>query len=77
MFYKIPVKSSTRGLTYEIDDDWNIESISKKGKRTLLKPNKDNRVKLSGKLYTIYNIAKLTGLEPKSWPVDEREWEEL
>lgn len=49
----------------------------KKGKRTLLKPNKDNRVKLSGKLYTIYNIAKLTGLEPKSWPVDEREWEEL
>lgn len=30
MFYKIPVKSSTRGLTYEIDDDWNIESISKK-----------------------------------------------
>ncbi|AGE58681.1 HNH endonuclease [Paramecium bursaria Chlorella virus NYs1] len=78
MFHKVPNTESVRGLTYEIfDPDWIIVSISKKGKRQILKPDKDKRVKLDGKLYTIYNIAKFTGLAPKSWPSDEREWEEL
>ncbi|AGE53774.1 hypothetical protein PBCVIL3A_112R [Paramecium bursaria Chlorella virus IL3A] len=78
MFHKIPNIVSKSGFTYEIDDDWTIVSISKNGNRTILKPNND-QVNISGVQYRVYNLAKLAGLSPKSWPVDEfaREWEEL
>ncbi|ABT14532.1 hypothetical protein PBCVNY2B_152R [Paramecium bursaria Chlorella virus NY2B] len=77
MFVPVPDKVSERGLTYEISKEhWTIVSISKKGKRRVLKPHND-QVCIDGKIYKVYEIAKLAGLEPKPWPEDDREYEEL
>lgn len=77
MFHKIPNIISKTELVYEINDDWIIVSVSTKGLRTILKSGEDGRVKLAGKRYKIYDIAKRAGIDPKSWPEDDRDWEEL
>ncbi|AGE52383.1 hypothetical protein PBCVKS1B_018L [Paramecium bursaria Chlorella virus KS1B] len=78
MFHKVPEIVSKTGLTYEISDtDWTVVSVSTNGKRKILKPSEQCQVSLAGEQYKVYNIAKLVGLDPKSWPDDEREWEEL
>lgn len=77
MFYEVPGIVSKTGLKYEISDEWIVESVSKKGKRKILKPDKGGQVNLAGKYYAVYGVAKLAGLEAITWPNDEREWEEL
>ena len=77
MFHKVPIEVSSRGLTYEISDpEWTVVSITKTGKRKVMKPSYSGRVKLAGKTYTIYDVAKLAGLDSKSWPSDDRRWYE-
>ncbi|AGE54945.1 hypothetical protein FK949_gp045 [Paramecium bursaria Chlorella virus NYs1] len=77
MFVSVPDIISKTGLTYEISKEhWMVVSITKTGVRKVLKPD-NGRVKLAGERYMIYDVAKLAGLEPKSWPEDEREYEEL
>lgn len=76
MFHEVTGIISKTGLRYEISDEWVVFSISKKGKRIILKPH-NGQVRIAGERYQVYDIAKLTGLEPRSWPDDERDWEEL
>ncbi|ABT14723.1 hypothetical protein NY2A_B324L [Paramecium bursaria Chlorella virus NY2A] len=77
MFVPISDKESKSGLTYEISKEhWTVISITKTGTRRVLKPNKSGRVKIAGKLMLIYNVAELAGLNPKSWPDDDRRWYE-
>ncbi|AGE54195.1 hypothetical protein PBCVMA1D_225L [Paramecium bursaria Chlorella virus MA1D] len=77
MFHKVPVEASARGLTYEISDpDWIVFSVSKKGVRKIIKSSKDGRVWIAGERYMIYDVAKLAGIDPKSWPDDDRRWYE-
>ncbi|ABT14564.1 hypothetical protein NY2A_B165R [Paramecium bursaria Chlorella virus NY2A] len=80
MSVPIPDIVSKTGITYEISkENWTIVSVSTKGVRRVLKQNDSEYVKLVGKTYAIYDIAKLVGLGPKSWPDDvhHRSWEEL
>jgi hypothetical protein len=78
MFVSIPDKTSAKGLTYEISNiDWTVRSISKKGVRKTINPDEYGRVRLAGKRYMVYDLAKLVDLPPKEWPEDKREWEEL
>ncbi|AGE58251.1 hypothetical protein PBCVNY2B_188R [Paramecium bursaria Chlorella virus NY2B] len=78
MFVPVPKIKSKTEVTYEISKEhWTIVSTSSKGDQRILKPSKDGRVNLAGERYKIYDVAKLAGLEPKSWPEDVRDWEEL
>ena len=78
MFVPVPKIKSKTGFTYEISkENWTVVSVSTKGDRRVLKQNEAGRVKIAGEWYMIYDIAKLVGLESKSWPEDVRDWEEL
>ena len=77
MFVSIPDKETKTGSTYEISrEKWTVISVSKKGVRRVLKPNKSGQVWIAGEYMMIYDIAKLAGLGPKSWPYDDRRWYE-
>jgi hypothetical protein len=80
MFVPIPDKTSVTGRTYEISKvDWSVRSISKKGVKKILKPNKKGQLTIAGERIAVYTIAKLVELIPKDWPedLDGRDWDEL
>lgn len=70
----IPGIRSTAGLTYKIDDDWNVFSFYENGDlKHRLKPDNKNCVEISRKLYTVHGLALLAGLHPARWPEEQRE----
>jgi hypothetical protein len=76
MFRAIPGIEGKCGRTYEISEDWIVSSISKNGTKREIKERR-GQVRLAGKEYVIYDIAKLSGLPAKSWSKDDRKWEEI
>jgi hypothetical protein len=71
---------SEKEVTYEISQDGTTRSISKNGVSRILKQNnegKRQRVRVAGKYMNTYDLLKIAGWPPASWPEDERDWEEL
>jgi hypothetical protein len=66
MFVLIPDKVSAIGLEYEISKvDWTVRSISRKGVRKIINPNKKGEVTIAGKPIKVYDLAKLANIQTR------------
>jgi hypothetical protein len=79
-FKPLPDVISKSGVTYEVAQDGSVRSISKRGKKKIIKhvcKGISKRVKIAGISQKIYDLVAASGWPCIDWPVDTRDWEEL